>query len=300
MSRVAPWHQANWDYRAAGNFIGGGSGTGLLLFASVAATQGAPFWVTGLMALALVAGGLGFVSLEIGRPLRSLNVFLHPRTSWMTREAIVAPLLLGTGLAAILLGSMAMLWVAALLGMLFLYCQGRILFASKGIPAWRQTGVVALIMVTGLTEGAGMLAAVLPWIAPETPLRWLLGSLFLLLLARTVVWRSYFNRLSASGAPGKTLAVFARFDKLFLMVGNGLPALLAVTLFAGGGAITSLLAGILAVAGGWALKFTLIARAAHNQGFALLKSPVRGKGQPGSGAKPGWTLPAEDSGQGRA
>jgi hypothetical protein len=26
--RVTPWHQTNWDWRAAGNFIGGGTGTG--------------------------------------------------------------------------------------------------------------------------------------------------------------------------------------------------------------------------------------------------------------------------------
>jgi len=37
--RITPWHQNNWDWRAAGNFIGGGSGTGLLFFATLAAAN---------------------------------------------------------------------------------------------------------------------------------------------------------------------------------------------------------------------------------------------------------------------
>jgi phenylacetyl-CoA:acceptor oxidoreductase subunit 2 len=47
-------------------------------------------------------------------------------------------------------------------------------------------------------------------------------------------------------------------------------------------------AGALAVAGGWHLKFVLVARAAFNQGFALPRAPVRGSGTPGPAAKPGW------------
>ena len=31
--RIAPWHQNNWDWRAAANFMGGGAGTGLMFFA---------------------------------------------------------------------------------------------------------------------------------------------------------------------------------------------------------------------------------------------------------------------------
>ncbi|TAK67614.1 MAG: phenylacetyl-CoA:acceptor oxidoreductase [Betaproteobacteria bacterium] len=293
MNRVAPRHQANWDWRAACNFIGGGSGAGVLLFAAIAAAQGAPFRASGLLGLVLVGAGLSFVWLEIGRPFRALNVFLHPHTSWMTREAMVASLLFGAGFAALLLGSVGVFWLAAALGMVFLYCQGRMLFASKGIPAWRQPTIVALIMITGLTEGAGVLAAVLPWVAPELPLRWSLASLFLMLVARTVVWRSYLNQLAAAGAPAKSLAVYAGFDKPFIFIGNALPALLAVTvLLAGAGAFTSVLAGILAVAGGWALKFTVVARAAYNQGFALPLHPVRGRGGRLPGIKPGWTPPA--------
>ena len=36
-----PWQQQSWDGRAAGNFIGGGAGCGLLVFATLAGGGGA-------------------------------------------------------------------------------------------------------------------------------------------------------------------------------------------------------------------------------------------------------------------
>ena len=35
-----PWRQQSWDARAAGNFIGGGAGSGLIVFAAVAQASG--------------------------------------------------------------------------------------------------------------------------------------------------------------------------------------------------------------------------------------------------------------------
>ena len=89
----APWQQTNWDWRAAANFICGGAGAGLIVFAALSGAAGAP--LTGLLlgGLALVGAGLFCVWLEIGRPLRALHVFFNPRTSWMTRESFIAVLL---------------------------------------------------------------------------------------------------------------------------------------------------------------------------------------------------------------
>jgi phenylacetyl-CoA:acceptor oxidoreductase subunit 2 len=156
--RIAPWRQANWDARAAANFIGGGTGTGLLIATASASAAGAPYRPLALVALALIAIGLGCVWLEIGRPWRAFNVFLHPQTSWMTREAIVAVPLFGAGLAAMWQDGGAYAWVAAAFAAGFLSCQAQILKAAKGIPAWRTPRVVPLIVATGLAEGAGVLA----------------------------------------------------------------------------------------------------------------------------------------------
>lgn len=97
-----PWPrlQRAWDIRAACNFIGGGTGTGLILLALAAALGGADWLPALLLGLLFVGFGLTMVLFEIGRPWRALNVFLHPQTSWMTREGVLALPLFGAGVAA--------------------------------------------------------------------------------------------------------------------------------------------------------------------------------------------------------
>ena len=146
-----PWQQTSWDWRAAGNFIGGGAGSGLIVFSVLSGAQGTPLAALLLAGLALVSAGLVCVWLEIGRPLRALHVFINPRSSWMSREALVAPLLFALALGAIM-GLRSFAPLAALAAIGFVYCQGRLLQAAKGIPAWREPMLAALIVVTGLAS----------------------------------------------------------------------------------------------------------------------------------------------------
>ena len=44
IGRVAPWVQMSWDWRAAGNFIAGGTGAGLLIAAMVSGAQRSGPW----------------------------------------------------------------------------------------------------------------------------------------------------------------------------------------------------------------------------------------------------------------
>jgi len=287
--RIAPWHQANWDARASANFIGGGTGGGLLIAAAVALAAGTPYRPLALVALGFVALGLGCVWLEIGRPWRALNVFLHPRTSWMTREAIVALPLFGAGLAALWQDGGLYAWVAAALAAGFVWCQAQILRAAKGIPAWRAPRVVPLMLATALAEGAGALALACALPATHALARPVATALAVLLVVRAVAWRAYRRPLAA---PRAALAALDRAAPLFDGVGNWAAAGLAIAaatvapdpLAAPIGAA----AGALALAGGWHQKFVLVARAGFNQGFALPRPPVRGAGTPGRPAKPGW------------
>lgn len=288
-----PQHQTNWDWRAAGNFIGGGTGSGLLLFAAISSAAGLPHAAPVVIALALIALGLFCVWLEIGRPWRSMNVMRHVRTSWMTRESLLAPLLFGSGLIALATGSAVALWLGALLAMLFLYCQARLLNAAKGIPAWRQKLVVPLIVVTGLTEGAGMLA-LLAALAGSSHMVWLQAALLVLLLLRALLWRAYRKNLAAHGAPQQALVVLDRLELPFIRIGHWAlaPVLLLLLLqptLAAAQWLTAL-AGLIAMVGGWLFKYTLIVRAGYNQGYALPHVPVRGGAGPGSGlpSQPGW------------
>lgn len=285
--RVAPWIQTNWDLRAAGNFIGGGSGTGLLIVAAFAV--GAAYRPFALLGLALVALGLFSVFLEIGRHLRAPRVLAHVGRSWMTREAIVAPFLFAAGLVAAWHQTPAFAALTALLAAAYLYCQARILHEAKGIPAWRAPRIVPLVVVAGLAEGAGLLVLVLAVLDRSVAMRWPTLALAVLLVARTVAWRGYRKRLQA---PAAALAALDGGRRIFDRLGNWVAAPVAVvaSLLAPGPPAAGLAAaaGALAVVCGWYFKITLITRAAHNQGFALPALPVRGKGRVGPAAKPGW------------
>jgi phenylacetyl-CoA:acceptor oxidoreductase 26-kDa subunit len=266
--------------------MAGGAGSGLLI---VGALAGLPRWPTGLLGVALIGFGLACVWAEIGKPWRALNVFFHPRTSWMTREAVAALLVYVFCAAALLFGWTVLLGATALAALGFVYCQARILTASRGIPAWREPLVVPLIVATGLTEGAGLAVLISVGVArtvPETVAWSLLG----LLALRWLNWRLYAARLQAGAAPAGTLTVVRRLDRPLSLVFHVLPALLILAGLAlpEGGTAAILAAAFLSVAGGGWFKYTLVTRMAFTQGFALPVSPVRGGGLGGPGTRPGW------------
>jgi phenylacetyl-CoA:acceptor oxidoreductase 26-kDa subunit len=272
-----PWQQTNWDWRAAGNFMCGSAGAGLIVFATLSGTTGLTLAALLLAGMALVGIGLMCVGLELGRPLRALNVFFNPRTSWMTREALAATLLMPAALAAAA-GLPGFKWLAAALALLFMFCQGRMLQAAKGIPAWREPLIVPLGVLTGLAEGGGLWLLGQSVDAVAHPL--MLTLVGALVLGRVGVWRAYRRRVAASVAP-RALAALDGAGGPLQLAGSLLPLLLlALVIF---GVVAAPLApallfvsGLLAAATGAWLKFTLIMRAGFNQGFALVHLPVRG------------------------
>lgn len=287
--RIAPKQQQNWDWRAASNFVFGGSGGGLLLFAVIALLLGADVRLPVFVGMALIGIGLTCVWFEIGRPWRALNVYRHLATSWMTREAAVAPLLFACGVLYLVGAGSLFAGLAGLLGLVFVYSQARILGADKGIPAWRHPRCRPLVVATGLAEGAGLLAAVTPWLLPSATrtVAILFGAL---LVARLVLWKRYTAGLRADGAPDGSLNALAAIDPRFVAIGNALPLLFAAAGAVGAAELLLPAAGLCAVGGGWWLKATLVRRAAFTQGFALKHLPVRGRASPavGSVTKPGW------------
>lgn len=286
---VSPRQQRNWDWRAAANFIAGGAGGSLLLFASLAGLE--PFVTRSaiVLGLALIGGGLTCVWFEIGRPWRALNVYRHFATSWMTREAVVAPGVFAAGGLAFLTGGALVTGLAGILGLAFLYSQARILAANKGIPSWRHPASIPLMVATGLAEGAGFLACVAAlWSAgTASPV---LAGLIALIAVRAWFWKTYLAGLTAEGAPEGALRVLNGINRNFVLFGHILPAFAACAALAGlpGRAGATLAAGLMVVGGGWFMKFTLVRRAAFNQGLALMHLPARGRGPAGAASKPGW------------
>ena len=287
---AAPRQQRNWDWRAAANFVCGGAGGGLLLVAAMAGVEGVARQAALLTGLALIGCGLTCVWFEIGRPWRALNVYRHVATSWMTREAIVALAVFGSGLFALYFTAALPLLLAGACGGAFLYSQARILAANKGIPVWRHPASVPLMVATGLAEGAG--ALLLLAVLADGGSAWVLSGLtFALVVLRAWCWRRYLAGIEGAGAPSAALRVLRGFGPRLQWIGHIAPALLALGSVAGlpGASIMAVAAGILVVGSGWALKFSLVRRAAYTQGLAIDHLPARGRGPAGPGVKPGWT-----------
>lgn len=285
MFSIKPARQGVWDWRAAGNFIFGGTGAGAMIMTAFAAMPVIP---SVLVALAFVGAGLGLVWLEIGRPWRFLNVFRNPRTSWMTREAYAGVALFAVGLGAAFWSARPLILVAAMLALIFVYAQARILNAARGVPAWREPVLVPLMLATALVEGCAV--AIMLNALGEHRGPWLLHALILLLVARGVLFILYRNRLTGGQAPVATVRALAATARTFWLVAAGTPlALAAVALiFAQNGEVIAQVAALSALLGGWLLKYDIVCRLAHLQGLAVTRMPVRGVGHGGDTARPGW------------
>lgn len=275
--------QQFWDWRAAMNWIFGGVGTGLALFGGLMAGTGLlrPDSGRALLALAglLIATGLFFVFLKIGRKLRFWRAVSRPQTSWMTRELYVALLFFPTTALAVWSASRPLFVAAALLAGAFLYCQAQILQRARGIPAWRAPLIPAALLWSGLLEGWGLLCIAL--VALGTQIGAGLPALGLVLAAvHGLVWRRYVKSAAANGIAPLSRAVLQRLLLPVHLMSHVLPALLAVlALMLPASRWWALpLAGGFAVAGGATWKFGVIVKASHTQGFSLRKLPRRGSG----------------------
>lgn len=286
---AAPKQQRNWDWRAAANFVCGGAGGGLLLGAAIAGMETPATRIAVLLGLALIATGLTCVWFEIGRPWRAMNVYRHFATSWMTREAVVALAVFASGGLALITGARGFIVLAGACGLAFLYSQARILAANKGIPAWRHPASVPLLVATGLAEGAGFLACIAAWFGAAGSF-WIALALLVLIGVRAWFWKSYLARLSDDGAPDAALKVLHGMSSRLLLIGHAAPAIaaaLALSRMPGRSGML-LAAGLLVVAGGWFMKYTLLRRAAFTQGLSITHLPTRGRGVSGPLVKPGW------------
>ncbi|MBI5275850.1 MAG: dimethyl sulfoxide reductase anchor subunit [Burkholderiales bacterium] len=268
--------QPHWDWRAAGNFIFGGAGAGLLVFALTAGGPDLRQKVLAAAGLALVGLGLFCVWLEIGRPLRAMHVYFHLWRSWMSREALAAVFLflLGTGY---IMGMHWRAWPMVAAAGVFLYCQASIIGASRAIPAWREPLTVPLLLATGIAEGAGLYWVVLAWERPPIAVA---TTLWLLVLVRWGVWLAWRQRLNGRASPA-ALRVIDEDGRIFCWVGCALPVVLVPVALNGWvrpAWATALLAiaGLLVLATGAMFKFNLVTRAGFHRGFTLPRMPVRG------------------------
>jgi phenylacetyl-CoA:acceptor oxidoreductase subunit 1 len=289
---VEPALQQHWDWKASGNFICGGIGSGLFVFTAIAGLRHPGVLPLGWLALAIIALGLSVLMLKIGKPLRFLYVLRQPQRSWMTREAWIVTVLFPLAALALWTGNRALLVIAALLAAVFLFSQAMIMKNAKGIPAWRNTWVLPLLISTGIAEGGGLFLAAVAQFPALTALAHVVAiAVAALALLRAWVWRSYLTALAIEGAPTRALAVLDDMRLWLFLGGMALPlALIIAGLALPTGTQLFALAGLGVLAAGVGLKFILVTRASYNQGFALVHTPVRGAGLAGPAVKPGWSI----------
>ena len=287
MFSVKPAQQSFWDWRVAGNFVFGGTGTGILVFTILTLTQG-DMRVPALAGLGFIAFGLFLVWTEIGRPFRFINVLRNPWTSWMSREAWAAGFLFAAGLPAVYFQNKLLLGLSALFAAAFLFSQAKMLVRSRGIPAWREPAILPLVLATGLCEGAAALL-ILMQISPHifAHIAYLLGALAIL---RAVFYWNYAKRLHENRAPDAVCKLL-KFTNIVVYV-PGLVIPLAMLVLAGllpeYEAPILVFAAFPALIAGWELKFRIVCRMGHVQGMALNRAPARGSGTSAEGAQPGW------------
>ncbi len=234
-----------------------------------------------------MAVGLFFVFLEIGRKLRFLKVLRRPQSSWMTRETYVVALFFPAVLADMLWPQAALHVLVAIAAAGFLLCQALILYAAKGIPAWRAAPIPWMLLATGVFEGVGLLALAASWFS-DRPGAWpgLAAAGLALALAIAALWHVYRTRARALGIGPLARRDIRAITPALHAIGHLLPAALFGAALAGiGGPDALALAGAGAVAGGVLWKFTVITRACHQQGYAVPMMPQRGSGTRAAPAK---------------
>ena len=187
----------------------------------------------------------------------------------MSREAFVAALTFLLAACGLVAGVAGLLQAAAVASLAFIYCQARMLQAAKGIVTWREPAVIPFMVLTGLTEGGGLLLIVggLQALAPQ----WLPYAVVLGISLRALSWMHYRGRVAAVAAPLGARTELARMNSLVLIAGHLVPLLLIVAALAFPPAAILLkpVGGALVVAAGWFVKTRIVLSASYQQGYGF-------------------------------
>lgn len=208
---------------------------GVLVFWQSLETGGAPtlpmraLAIALVVSLALVSVGLLSSTLHLGKPLRAWRAFSQWRSSWLSREGVMAIATylpaLGIGLWLLTPGPQrgfgvvpaGLAFALTVCALLTVACTAMIYASLKPIPAWRHRLVVPGYLAFALLSGAALLAA-LPGTAAAGPLAMTAVVLLapMTALLKLGYWRAIdrdplpLSRGDAVGLPDRQLTVFER------------------------------------------------------------------------------------------
>lgn len=112
------------------------------------------------IAYLLAVGGLISSTFHLGHPERALKAFSQWRTSWLSREGVVAVAALlvmavfGAGLVFLQASWGVLGWIGAALSLAAVYCTAMIYGQLKTVPRWKQPLTPVLLLSISLAGGA--------------------------------------------------------------------------------------------------------------------------------------------------
>lgn len=195
----------------------------LLVFAGDQEVLLSPQWLAGLIAGGILAAiGLMASFLHLGKPLRAWRAFSQWRTSWLSREGVLAVASFFPAGMLMLPGCSDSVIVARFFGSLLavlavatVICTAMIYASLKPVPAWRHRFVVPVYLAFALWSGG---LAFWPLTVTWNVWRWLPWLLMvlalLLMLAKWIYWRAIDSTPlpqttgDAVGLPQRRLSVF--------------------------------------------------------------------------------------------
>ena len=187
--------------------------------------------LSAIIALVLVTAGLLCSLAHLGQPQRAWRALSQWRTSWLSREGVMALLTYVPALTMTFLlwhgvrstdeaGVLALAGaLTAVLSLATVACTAMIYASLKPIPAWRHPLVVPVYLVLSLLSGAALLFVLMLWqlpgVASVSPvLPWLMLIALIAALVKFVYWRDIdraplpADRAAAVGLPGRSVQTF--------------------------------------------------------------------------------------------
>ncbi len=194
-----------------------GLGFGLMAWLGLG-VQHAEGWVAAVFcvfALALAGIGLFASLLHLGNPQRAWRALSQWRSSWLSREGVVAIAAMGVFALYGALWAFADLriaplgWLAAALALATVYCTSMIYAQLRTVPRWRRWSTPVLFLLYALAGGAILADEVVPAVV-------LLAAVWALQIH---AWREGDGALAASGSTVETATGLGRIGKARLLEG---------------------------------------------------------------------------------
>ena len=275
-----------WDMRAAMNFILGGIGSGAIImsyfFSLLGSIETSELMRINLVSGIIIAVGLFFVWLKIGRKLRAPLAILRPQTSWMSREIYAVGILFLSIWFMFFYSSPILHIAAAASAAAFLYCQAQILYSGKGIPTWRVKQIPLMLISSGLLEGIGLcMLLTFSWKTEVSANSFTTPLAILFILLNSFLWRRYLRNAKTWGVGPIDRDILRKITPKLFLTGYVIPIILfgLILLDINSLGLLAQIGGFLSIMGGVMWKAVLITQACHMQNFSLGKLPQRGSGK---------------------